>query len=167
MVKRATLDLEVSVSSVQAIRRLRTLCEEADWSMERHEGSRLVDRFAIIMPMAQSTRTLGLKILEGPLKGTEFTCWSETRGSSGGLTIASWLIPGGPEQPVAKAMIEHWVAGLPRCPWQWSFGERSKVGYLLPVWRQSRKKFTQLGFNTRKQSWPVVADSMWPPIPNY
>ena len=57
MVRKATLDLEVSVSSIQAIRLFRELAEEAGWALERHEGSRLVDRFAIIMPMAQSART--------------------------------------------------------------------------------------------------------------
>ena len=83
MVRKATLDLEVSVSSIQAIRIFRELAEEAGWALERHEGSRLVDRFAIIMPMAQSARTLGLKVLNGSMRGMELTCWSETRGSSG------------------------------------------------------------------------------------
>jgi len=163
MVKRATLDLEVSVSSIQCIRLFRELAEEAGWSLERHEGSRLVDRFAIIMPMAQSARTLGLRVLDGPMRGTELTCWSETRGSAGGLNIASWLIPGGPDQPVAKALLEHWVARMDRCPWRWTFGERSKVGYLLPVWRQSRRRFSDLGFNTKKGGWPHESTTVWPP----
>ena len=89
MVRRATTDLEVSVSPVHAIKTLRLLAEEAGWSMERHEGSRLVDRFAIIMPMAQSTRTLGIRLLDGPLRGLEMTAWSETRGSAGALNITS------------------------------------------------------------------------------
>jgi len=36
MVRRATTDLEVSVSPVHAIKTLRLLAEEAGWSMERH-----------------------------------------------------------------------------------------------------------------------------------
>ncbi len=162
MVRRATLDLEVSVSPIEAIRIFRELAEEAGWPLERHEGSRLVDRFAIIMPMAQSARTLGVKILDGPLKGTELTCWSETRGSAGAVNIASWLVPGGHDQPHSTAMIQHWVARFSRCPWRWSFGERSKVGYLLPVWRKSRKTFTSLGFDTTKAGWPYAAFSTWP-----
>jgi hypothetical protein len=51
---------------------------------------------------------------------------------------------------------------MDRCPWRWTFGERSKVGYLLPVWRQSRRRFTDLGFNTKKGGWPVVAQGDWP-----
>ena len=111
MVRKATLDLEVSVSSIQAIRIFRELAEEAGWSLERHEGSRLVDRFAIIMPMAQSARTLGLKVLNGPMRGMELTCWSETRGSSGAVNIASWLVPGGPDEPQFRTLVHHWVAG--------------------------------------------------------
>ena len=162
MVKKATLDLEVSVSSIQAIRLFRELAEEAGWSLERHEGSRLVDRFAIIMPMAQSTRTLGLKVLNGRFRGMELTCWSETRGSSGAVNIASWLVPGGPDEPLFRTLVHHWVARMDRCPWRWTFGERSKVGYLLPVWRQSRRRFSTLGFNTKKSGWPVVAQGAWP-----
>ena len=61
--------------------------------MERHEGSRMVDRFAIIMPMTQTARTLGIRVLDGPLRGLEVTSWSETRGSAGSLNVVSWLIP--------------------------------------------------------------------------
>ena len=162
MVRKATLDLEVSVSTVQAIRVLRELAEEAGWSLERHEGSRLVDRFAIIMPMAQTARTLGLKVLDGPMQGMELTCWSETRGSSGAVNIASWLVPGGPEEPLFRNLVHHWVARMDRCPWRWTFGERSKVGYMLPIWRQSRRRFSDLGINTSKGAWPLLMDKAWP-----
>ena len=132
MVRKATLDLEVSVSSIQAIRLFRELAEEAGWALERHEGSRLVDRFAIIMPMAQSARTLGLKVLSGPMQGMELTCWSETRGSSGAVNIASWLVPGGNDEPLFRDLLQHWVSRMDRCPWRWTFGERSKVGTSCP-----------------------------------
>tara|TARA_B100000609_G_scaffold196919_1_gene193104 strand:+ start:1170 stop:1700 length:531 start_codon:yes stop_codon:yes gene_type:complete len=164
MAKKATLDLEVSVSTVQAIRLFRELAEEANWSLERHEGSRLVDRFAIIMPMAQATRTLGLKVLDGPMRGMELTCWSETRGSSGAVNIASWLVPGGSDQPLFRDLVQHWVARMDRCPWRWTFGERSTVGYLLPVWRQARRRFSDLGFNTKKSGWPMEIDGVWPTV---
>ena len=162
MVRKATTDLEVSVSPVQCIKTLRTLIERAGWQIERHEGARLVDRFAIIIPMAQSTRTIGITILDGPLRGLELACWSETRGSHGAINIASFLLPGGPDLPITKSLIENWVADLPRCPWRWTFGERSQIGYLLPVWRQTRKKFTSLGFDTSKKGWPLTAKTAWP-----
>lgn len=162
MVRRATTDLEVSISPVQCIKTLRLLVEQAGWAVERHEGSRLVDRFAIIIPMAQKTRTLGLKITDGPLRGLELVCWSETRGSHGAINIASWLLPGGPKLPVTRALLDNWVSLLPRCPWRWTFGERSKIGYLLPIWRKSRKRFTSLGFDTTKRGWPHEAKSAWP-----
>ena len=162
MVRKATTDLEVSVSPVQCVKVLRRLIEEAGWKIERHEGARLVDRFAIIVPMAQSTRTIGIRVLDGPLFGLELACWSETRGSHGAINIASFLLPGGTETPVTKALLDNWVANLPRCPWRWTFSERSQVGYLLPVWRKARKKFSALGFETGKRDWPYQAKTTWP-----
>jgi len=161
MVRRATIDLEVSVSPVHAIKTLRLLAEEAGWAMERHEGSRLVDRFAIIMPMAQSTRTLGIRLLDGPLRGLEMTTWSETRGSAGSLNVASWVMPGGVELPLNQNLLEHWVSRVPRCPWRWTFSERSKIGYMLPVWRKSRKKFREMGFDVSKGGWPMTPEHTW------
>ena len=120
-----------------------------------------VDRFAIIMPMAQSARTLGLKILDGPLMGLELTTWSEVRGSAGAVHICSWILPGGPQHPKIQHLLQHWVANLPRCPWRWTFGERSKIGFLLPTWKKSRRSFESLGFNTDKNAWPYVPTSKW------
>ena len=161
MVRRATQDFEVSVSPVQSIKVFRLLAEEAGWSMERHEGSRMVDRFAIIMPMTQTTRTLGLRILDGPLRGLEVTSWAETRGSSGALNMISWVLPGGLDVPLTQLLLQHWVARLPRCPWRWSFGERSKIGFFLPVWKKSRKIFAKLGFSVGKNDWPNSPEKPW------
>ena len=161
MVRRASQDFEVSVSPVQSIKVFRLLAEQAGWAMERHEGSRMVDRFAIIMPMTQTTRTLGIRILDGPLRGLEVTSWAETRGSSGAINIISWVLPGGFDHPLTQPLLQHWVSGLPRCPWRWSFGERSKIGFLLPVWRRSRKKFAALGFSVGKNEWPNTPTEPW------
>jgi len=161
MVRRNSLDLELSVAPVDCIRALRQLCESKGWSLERHEGARLVDRFAIIMPMAQSARTLGLKVLDGPLMGLELTTWSEVRGSAGAVHICSWILPGGPQHPKIQHLMQHWVANLPRCPWRWTFGERSKIGFLLPTWKKSRRSFTNLGFNTEKNAWPITLTTDW------
>ena len=161
MARKATTDLEVSVSPVQCVKSFRKLAEQAGWEIERHEGARLVDRFAIIFPMAQSTRTIGIKILNGPLRGLELACWSETRGSHGAINIASFLLPGGPELPITKSLLDNWVADLPRCPWRWTFGERSKIGFLLPTWKKSRRSFTNLGFNTEKNAWPITLTTEW------
>ena len=71
MLRRREYTLEVSTSPIENIKALRKLAESHNWSVTSHEGSRLVDRFAIIMPMAQNARTLGLEILDGPLQGLE------------------------------------------------------------------------------------------------
>ena len=154
MVRRNSLDLELSVAPVDCIRSLRKLCEDKGWTLERNEGARLVDRFAIIMPMAQSTRTLGVTVTSGPLRGLNLTAWSEVRGTSGKIHCISWLFPGGFDVEENIDILQNWVANLPRCPWKWTFGERSSVGYLLPNWHRSKKKFAQYGFDVRKGAWP-------------
>ena len=57
MLKRKEFTLEVSTSPIENIKALRILAESNEWSLTTHEGSRLVDRFAIIIPMAQSANS--------------------------------------------------------------------------------------------------------------
>ena len=163
MVRPESLDLEVSVSPIAAIRAVRSAIEAAGWSMRRHEGARMVDRFAIIMPMTQATRTIGLEILDGPLHGGLITAWSETRGSTGEVHQVSWLLPGGTNAGLGLDLIHAWVHALPRIPWKWTFGERSTVGFLLPTWRKSKRAFGALGFDVRSKTWPRASTRVWPP----
>ena len=140
--------LEVSTTPIENIKAFRRIASSNGWSLQSHEGSRLVDRFAIIMPMAQNARTLGLEILDGPLKGLEMHSWAETKGSAGAINVSSWIIPGGEGNEEARELIRNWAQKLPRCPWKWTFGERSRIGYLLPVFRRSRKAFARLGLSS-------------------
>ncbi len=158
-----TLDLEVSVDPIDAIRALRLVVDQAGWAMRRQEGARMVDRFAIIMPMTQSARTLGLELLDGPLAGGTVTAWSETRGTTGQVHRISWLIPGGVDRGIGSQLLHAWVHALPRAPWRWTFRERSAVGFLLPTWRRSRRAFDALGFRTAERAWPQDVSASWPP----
>ena len=88
MVKKMVHDFEVSVNPIDSIRVFRKLVQHHGWEYNRTESSRLVDRFAIIMPMAQSTRTLGVTVTSGPLKGLNLTAWSEVRGTSAKSTAS-------------------------------------------------------------------------------
>ena len=77
--------------------------------------------------------------------GSEMCIRDRTKGSAGAINMAAWTIPGGEGNEEARELIREWAKSLPRCPWKWSFGERSKIGYLLPVFRRSRKVFAKLG----------------------
>ena len=156
MVKKMVHDFEVSVNPIDSIRVFRKLVQHHGWEYNRTESSRLVDRFAIIMPMAQSTRTLGVTVTSGPLKGLNLTAWSEVRGTSGKIHCISWLFPGGFDVEENLDILQNWVYNVPRCPWKWTFGERSSVGYLLPNWHRSKKKFSKYGFDVRKGAWPNI-----------
>jgi len=62
MVKPMHLEFETTVPPPQMVRALRELISEVGWEKERTEGSRMVDRWAIIMPIATHARTLGHQI---------------------------------------------------------------------------------------------------------
>ena len=50
MLKRKEFILEVSTSPIENVKAFRLIAESNDWPIKTHEGSRLVDRFAIIIP---------------------------------------------------------------------------------------------------------------------
>ncbi len=162
MARPRSVTLEVNITPTQAIRALRELAQEAGWEWERDEGSRLVDRMMVIMPIARATRTFRIAILTGAGRGLILTAWEEVAGSAGGITKVEWIVPGHLTGDSFKELLRAWCARHPNCPWRWSFAQRSMIGFLLPVWKRSRRDFKKFGFETKKKGWPVEAN--WPPV---
>ena len=162
MARPRSVTLEVNITPTQAIRALRELAQAANWEWERDEGSRLVDRMMVIMPIARATRTFRIAILTGDGRGLILTAWEEVAGSAGGVTKVEWIVPGHLTGEPFKELLRAWCSRHPNCPWRWSFSQRSMIGFLLPVWKRSRREFKKFGFETSKKSWPVEAD--WPPV---
>jgi hypothetical protein len=161
MARPRSVTLEVSIPPTQAVRILRELADEAGWTWERGEGSRLVDRWMVIMPLTRATRSFRLAITEGDGTGIVLSAWEEVAGSTGGITKIEWIVPIHLSGAPLRELLRAWSARQPRCPWRWSFRERSVIGFLLPVWRRSRREFRKFDLDTRKQGWPFEAD--WPP----
>ncbi len=161
MAKPRSATLEVNVTPTQAIRALRELCGSAEWEWKREEGSRVVDRMMIIMPIARVTKTFRIIITSGPAEGLSLTAWEEVSGSSGGITQTEWIVPGYLTGEPFNNLLNAWCARHPNCPWRWSFGQRSVIGFLLPVWRRSRRQFSKFGINTSRKAWPPTVE--WPP----
>ena len=157
------LKLETSVTPATAVRALRQLATSAGWKCHRISGSRLVDRWAIIMPIAQATRSLGLVIDDGPLAPLAVQAHSHVQGSAGSICIVEWLIPDSIEGDDWRLLLKHWVTRHPRCPWRWTFRERSLIGFLLPVFRRSRRTFSDEGIATERGAWPPSDAPVWPP----
>ncbi len=162
MARPRSVTLEVNTTPSQAIRAFRHLIQEAGWEWEREEGSRIVDRMMIIMPIAKATRTFRIAAISGEGQGLTLTAWEEVPGSSGGITKVEWVVPGHLTGQPFRELLQAWCARQPQCPWRWSFGQRSMIGFLLPVWRRSRREFKKFGLDTRKKSWPNEAH--WPPV---
>tara|TARA_B100000686_G_C16647835_1_gene893833 strand:- start:420 stop:917 length:498 start_codon:yes stop_codon:yes gene_type:complete len=139
------LEIPVSIVPTEAIRAMRIIGESRGWGMSRFEDSTLVHRWAIIVPIAKRARVLGLKVTDGEAEGMEMRSWSYVPGSSGRLSFVSFRIPESFGNQGWREFLIQWTEKLPRCPWKWTFMERSIIGYLLPEFRKSRKMFSKEG----------------------
>ena len=157
-----TLEFETCVPPTSMIRSLRELASAANWSMKRFEGSKMVDRWAVIIPLAQQARTIGIAITDGPFAGVEVHCWSHTAGSAGAIHHAVWSAPKRLGENHLHKLIQHWASILPRCPFRWTWGEKMTIGFLLPVFRRSRKRFAEAGVPVGKGEWPQTNLEKWP-----
>ncbi len=144
-----TLEIPVSVVPTEAIRAMRLIGENHGWEMGRFEETTMVHRWAIIVPLANRARVFGLSFGEGEVEGLSIRTWSYVPGSAGRLSFVSFRIPESLDDSVWRGLLIEWVNLLPRCPWKWTFIERSVVGYLLPEFRKSRKLFSQEGVDIK------------------
>lgn len=156
------VEVDITVPPTVAVRHLRELALAADWRWERFEDTRLVERFAIIMPMASAARVLGLRILSGPCTGLELAAWTHTPGSGGVVHTIRLARPPSVRRADFTHLLRAWVAALPRCPWRWSFGERLRLGLAIPRYRTARGIYRKQGFDTSRRGWPFEAPE-WPP----
>jgi len=109
----------------------------------------MVHQWAIIVPLAKSARVLGLVVDEGEGEGLSLRSWSYVPGSAGRLSFVSFKVPEWFDGSEWASFLREWLALLPRCPWRWSFWERSIIGYLLPEFRRSRKQFVREGIDIK------------------
>jgi len=135
------LEIPVSITPTDAIRALREIGESRGWEMRRIQESRMVHRWAIVVPISRQARVLGLVMEDGEAAGLSIRSWSYVPGSAGRLSTVSFEVPRQMEGESWISLLREWSDSLPRCPWKWSFGERSMIGYFLPEFRRSRVLF--------------------------
>ncbi len=135
------LEIPVSITPTDAIRALREIGESKGWGMRRIQESRMVHRWAIVVPISRQARVLGLVVEDGEAAGLSIRSWSYVPGSAGRLSTVSFEVPRQMEGDSWTTLLREWSDSLPRCPWKWSFGERSMIGYFLPEFRRSRVLF--------------------------
>ena len=158
MAKLQTVEFSTCLKPTEMIRELRQIVVNHGWEYERIDAIRTVDRFAIILPITQLAKSLGIKITNGPYKGLEMLSWSHTPGSSGSLHFTSWCFPIKINQNDFENLIKMWSTKLSRRPWKWTFGERSIIGYFHPVFGKSKKFFKGMGFDVKSKVWPIDCD---------
>ena len=160
------VEIPTCIPPVTLVRAFRETILEQDWDYQRVEGSKMVHRWAIIMPLVNAAKTLGIRITSGPFKGMEMISWSHVEGSSGAVHYISCMIPNTIDEENTRCIMEHWISKLPREPWKWTFRERSTLGYFLPTYKRSRKAFSLMGIPTGKGDWPVKVTTKFPNLSN-
>jgi hypothetical protein len=150
MVRTRLLEIPVNVEPIQAIRAMRLIVEENNWETTRIEDTKMVHRWAIIMPITSRARVIGFKIDSNEMNNFTIRSWSQTPGSAGKITYVSFEIPQNIEGEIWKVILDKWVKLLPRCPWKWTFLERSKIGYMTPEFKKSSNLFKKEGINTKE-----------------
>ena len=63
------LEIPVSITATDAVRYFRITCDNRGWPGSRLEESKVVHRWAIIMPITNSARVLGMEVGEGIAEG--------------------------------------------------------------------------------------------------
>ena len=145
MVVTRLIEIPVSITPTDGIRALRQIGESRGWNMRRVQETRMVHRWAIIVPISRQARVLGLVVEDGEAIGLSIRSWSFVPGSAGRLSMVAFEVPRGLEGEKWKELSFEWSHSLPRCPWKWSFSERSMIGYFLPEFRRSRALFSSEG----------------------
>jgi hypothetical protein len=147
MVKTRLLEIPVSVEPIQAIRAMRLIAESNNWDTTRIEDTKMVHRWAIIVPITSQARVIGFKINSNEVNNLAIRSWSQTPGSAGTITYVSFEIPQNIEGREWGNILQEWIKLLPRCPWKWTFMEKSIIGYMIPEFRKSTNLFKKEGID--------------------
>ena len=146
----------ISVTPRDAVRATRLLSKRRGWRVASIESTRVVDRFVIIAPLTSGVPTIGLEI-ETPDGRIEMHAWTASPTSAGSLHHVEWKSSERGVSDLVKDIIIEWTLLCPRAPWKWTFGERSRVGYLLSEFRKAKRTFRDLGFEVKRhKEWPPV-----------
>ena len=150
MMSSRLVEIPVSVTPTDAIRAIREIGEHNNWKMRRLEEAKMVNRWAIVMPISKMARVLGISVEDGEAKGFSMRVWSHTPRSAGKITKLSFEIPIEIDGEIWTKILNQWVSRFERCPWKWSFGERSMIGYFQPEFYKSKSQLKKEGIDITK-----------------
>jgi hypothetical protein len=111
---------------------LRATLERLGWEYTRSDDTRAFTQVAFVIPFQRAAHLFRYEIPHGDLL---LELWAETPGSSGSVT---WLEVRGDAKP-RRELLTAFAEGLPRRPWEFTLGQRLRVG-LLSV-RGARRKW--------------------------
>ena len=111
---------------------LRATLERLEWEYTRSDDVRTFTQVALVIPFQRAAHLFRYEIPHGELT---LELWAETPGSSGNVTGLE--IRG--DTDAQHELLAAFSDGLPRPPWEFTLGQRLRVG-LLTV-RGARRKW--------------------------
>ena len=126
------MKLPVCFEPRSAATALRATLERLGWEYTRSDDTRAFTQVAFVIPFQRAAHLFRYEIPHGDLL---LELWAETPGSSGNVT---WLEIRG-DTDAQHELLAAFSDGLPRPPWEFTLGQRLRVG-LLTV-RGARRKW--------------------------
>ena len=142
--ERRRFDSAVSVPVVPSAGAIRACLEELGWKFERRKTSRIYSKFAVIIMMPKAAHVFQFVVKEGPPVTIE--TWAADVAAGAVLTFLRIDDIRPEDEPEIKRFLEAYRTAVGKDPWQFTRGERSRAGYLLPEFRKARKAWAAMGF---------------------
>lgn len=137
----------VSISAIDSAGAVRAVLEELGWPFERHKSMKLYSKFALVIMLPRGAQVFQFKRKEP--SSMLFETW-ETELAPGSriarLRIEGFTVS---EEEEVRRFLQLYRRAAGRDPWAFTFGERSRAGYLLPEFRQAKRAWAKFGFDTR------------------
>ena len=137
----------VSVRAVDSAGAVRAALEELGWPFERSKSTKLYSKFAFAIMLPRGAYVFRFRLK--PPSTLLIETW-ETEPSPGSrmthLRVEGFAL--GERQDVRR-FLELYRRATGKDPWAFTFGERSRAGYLLPEFGRARRAWAGFGFDTR------------------
>lgn len=139
-------DSPVNVEILESAGAVRAALEEMGVEFERKKSTRLYSKFTIAMMVPRGAYVFQFRV-KGETKMVVET-WQTQQSSS---TEMTWLRVEDfrhDEEDFVRRFLKLYRKAAAKDPWSFSFRERSRAGALLPEYRQARRAWASMGFDT-------------------
>ncbi|GEM_PF-5823143 len=115
----------------------RQVLDDMNLSYSRKDGTRSYTRFAAVVALEQSAFSYTYLIDNSDIK---FEIWSEVPALSGNITYLGF---NSDSNPHLKNILQNYISALPRNPWNFSFSQKLRNGFISPGIYGAKRKWKE------------------------